>query len=493
MTPFFMGIDIGGTMTKAAVFDAGGRQFAVSEMDTPQRFPFQGWCERDMTTLWTTVSLCIRSVLQKAEIPAEAVAAIGCTGHGKGLYLWGKDDRPADFAVASTDHRADKLVHDWELDGTAVRAAEYSLQHVRGCQPAALLRWYKDNRPDVYRNIQWVFEAKDYVRFMLTGEAYAEYTDYSGTSLMNLRTRSFDPALLGLFGIEEMEAALPTLRTSYEVCGFITAQAAAATGLKAGTPVCGGMFDIDACAIAADVSEENRLCVISGTWSINEYISSSPVLNSQTTLNSLFCLPEYYLIEESSPTSVGNLDWLVRNIMGEAKSFFSQADRMVEALEPDQSEVVFLPFLYGSNSPNVPAAAFWGLTNSQERAHLLRALFEGVVFSHRVHVDRLRLLNPQLSAIWMTGGAVKSAVWTQMFADILGLPLEVVKAEEMGAKGAARAAAVGAGYYDDFRKAADGMVKITETIYPNESRKRVYEGKYQRYCKLSKVLEHMTD
>ena len=493
MNPFFMGIDIGGTMTKAAIFDADGRQLAVAAMDTPQRFPCQGWCERDMTTLWTTVAGCIRSVLQKADIPAEAVAAIGCSGHGKGLYLWGKDDRPADFAVASTDHRADNLVQNWAQDGTAARAADYSLQYVRGCQPAALLRWYKENRPEVYRNIQWVFEAKDYVRFMLTGEAYAEYTDYSGTSLVNLRTRTFDPALLELFGIGEMEAALPALRTSHEICGFVTAQAAQATGLKAGTPVCGGMFDIDACAIAADVSEENRLCVISGTWSINEFISSSPVLHSQTTLNSLFCLPEYYLIEESSPTSVGNLDWLVRNILGETKAFFPEADRMVEALEPDQSDVVFLPFLYGSNNPHVPTAAFWGLTNAQERAHVLRALFEGVVFSHRVHVDRLRLLNPQLSSIRMTGGAVKSAVWTQMFADILGLPLEVVKAEEMGAKGAAMAAAVGAGYYDTFRHAADGMVKITETIYPNESRKRIYEDKYHRYGKLLKALEYMKD
>ena len=486
---YFLGIDIGGTMTKAALFAADGRQVATCGADTPQQFPHAGWVERDMDLLWEIAASCVRGTIEKAQISAEEIAAVACTGHGKGLYLWGKDNKPAAPAIASTDHRAAEIARRWEKDGTAEKAAKRTLQMVRDCQPAALLRWFKEERPETYADIRWVFEAKDYLRFRLTGEAYAEYTDYSGTSLMDMHTRAFESDILKMFGIEEVMSCLPPLRRSHDVCGYVTAEASALTGLREGTPVCGGMFDIDACAIAADVSQPDILCVITGTWSINEYIAPAPATDSPTTLNSIFCLPEYYLIEESSPTSVGNLEWLVREVMGEDKTFFAKADQLVADLPPAECDVLFLPFLYGSNSPQVSNGAFYGLSSSQSRAHLLRALFEGAVFSHRMHIDRLRKLNPNLSVIRLSGGATNSAVWVQMFADVLGLPIEVVKAEEMGAKGAAMAAAVGTGMYANFHDAAEKMVKITDTVYPNANHSVIYEEKYQRYLALLHALE----
>ena len=212
---------------------------------------------------------------------------------------------------------------------TALRAREKTLQNVIECQPAPLLAWLKENEPEAYANIKWVFEAKDYIRFMLTGEACAEETDYSGTSLMNLLTRDFDEELLRLWGLEEIKDCLPPLRHSFENCGRITAKAARASGLIEGTPVCGGMFDIDACAIAMDVSSPQKLCAITGTWSINEYISSVPVPADSSTLNSLFCIPGYYLIEESSPTSAGNLEWVIDNFFKREKERAAAEGRSV--------------------------------------------------------------------------------------------------------------------------------------------------------------------
>ena len=249
------------------------------------------------------------------------------------------------------------------------------------------------------------------------------------------------------------------------------------------------MFDIDASAIAADVSRPELLCVITGTWSINEYISPAPALGSPTTLNSLFCLPEYYLVEESSPTSVGNLEWLVREVMGEEKGYFKKADELVETLQPQDSNVIFLPFLYGSNSPSVENAVFYGLNSSHTRAHLLRALFEGAVFSHKQHIDRLLALSDNLTRIRISGGMVNSTVWTQMFADAIGLPVDVIKAEEMGAKGAAMAAAVSVGAYSDFNEAAQSMVRVTQTILPDPEKHSIYEKKYQKYRSLLTALE----
>lgn len=489
MATYFLGVDNGGTMTKAALFDANGNEIAVTAEDTPLLTPEEHFCERDMGALWEATARVISKALETAGLTGADIAGIGCTGHGKGLYLWGKDNRPCCPAVASTDHRAAAYVRQWQQDGTAQKAMEKTLQNVLDCQPVSLLRWMKDNRRAVYDNIRWIFEAKDYIRFRLTGEAYAEVTDYSGTSLMNLHTKTFDPELLELFGIPEMVDALPEIRYSYDNCGTVTPEAAAATGLNPGTPVSGGMFDIDACAIAMDISREEQLCVITGTWSINEYISQTPVAPQGTTLNSLFCIPGYYLIEESSATSAGNLGWIAnrffegerRQAAQEGVSFYKRLDEMVAATQAADSGLLFFPFLYGTNS-SLRKSALMGMSLSTTKAEILRAVFEGVVFSHYQHIERLLQRRTPPKAIRFAGGAANSAVWLSLFADTIGIPLEVIQTKELGTLGAAMSAAVCAGLYADYPSAAAHMTRVKETIVPNAANTPVLREKYRAYC-----------
>lgn len=478
---YFIGIDTGGTRTKAAVFDERGRQMASSGLDTPLITDTEGGQERDMEALWSATARVIREAVRASGIDPGAISGVGCTGHGKGLYLWGRDGRPACHAFASTDRRAEGVVARWVEDGTADRAARLTLQPVSAGQPAALLAWLKENRPEVYGNIQWVFEAKDYLRFRLTGEARAEYTDYSGTSLMNLTSRAFDPELLSLFGIGEIGEALPPLCRSDEICGRVSGEASRATGIPEGTPVCGGMFDIDACAIAMGLVDGCDVCAIAGTWSINEYISPSPVLDSPTTRNSIYCIPKWYLIEESSPTSSGNLEW-VRKMLGGAD--YAEINREVAALKPQDSGVVFAPYLYGSNTEGCDCGMFFGLRNAHTRADLLRAVYEGVVYSHRIHIDALKAHRTAPRAIRLSGGAANSPVWAQMFADVLNCRVELVPVGEPGALGCAMAAAVAAGVYSGFETAAAAMVPPLTALEPEPEQAAIYEGKYRRYLRL---------
>ena len=314
---YYLGLDNGGTSTKAALFDTEGRQIGVEAAATDAITPAPGFVERDMDDMWQDNCRVIRALLEKTGINSRKIAGIGLCGHGKGLYLWGKDEQPVRRGILSADNRAWKYQMDWRTDGTEKAAFALSCQHVMACQPVALLAWLRDHEPGVLENIKWVFACKDYVRFRLTGEARAEVTDYSGSGLMNLHTKSFDPALLKLFGIEAIASALPPLCNSLEIAGRITAEAAQATGLAEGTPVIGGMFDIDACALAVNVTDEEHICMIAGTWSINEYIRREPVTDGRVLMNSLFCLPEYYLIEESSPTSAGNNEWFIQQLLPE--------------------------------------------------------------------------------------------------------------------------------------------------------------------------------
>lgn len=499
---YFLGLDNGGTTTKAALYDRDGREIGVSSMETKMLAPRPGFTERDMEEMWQANCAVIRRVLEETGVSPEDVAGVAPCGHGKGLYLWGKDGKPARNGIISTDNRAYAYPLRWKEDGTEDKVFALSCQHIMACQPPALLAWLKDNEPEVMGNIQWVFECKDYVRFRLTGEAKAERTDYSGANLMNLHTGEYDVELLKLFGLEELMDALPPLCEATGIAGYVTEEAAALCGLRPGTPVAGGMFDIDACALAVNVLDERHICMIAGTWSINEYPRRTPVLDGTVLMNSLFCLPGYYLIEESSPTSAGNNEWFVKTLLPELRaqmkaeghSIYEQMNAWAESIPPEEFVPIFLPYLMASNVHPNAKGCFLGLSASHTRAHLARSVYEGIVFCHRWHVEKLLATRPAPpECVRLAGGAAKSRVWTQMFADILGLPVETVDVNETGALGCAIAAATAVGAYENIDAAARAMCPVGARFEPDPAAHTHYERRYRLYKRAIECLDGLWD
>jgi len=294
--------------------------------------------------------------------------------------------------------------------------------------------------------------------------------------------------LLGLYGLEPVWGALPPLRRSSDPCGFITAEAAILTGLAEGTVVAGGMFDIDSCAIAMDITGEENIAVIAGTWSINEYISKTPVLNKTVMMNSLYCMDGYYLVEECSPTSAGNLQWFMEKFMPDLGSF-REFDELAERVAPDEQNLIFLPFIFGSNYNPQAKAALLGMDSHHTKAHIARAVLEGVCFCHKVHIEKLLQNREGTRAVRLAGGAAKSELWAQLFADILELPVELIDSGELGALGCAMAAAVAAGEYADFKDAAKTMVKIKRRMEPDPETFTAYRRKYELYKRLTGALD----
>ena len=356
--------------------------------------------------------------------------------------------------------------------------------------------------PEALEKSQWIFACKDYVRFRLTGEAYAERTDYSGCNLVNLHTGEYDPELLKLFGLSECMDKLPPLRYSTDICGHVTEEAAKKSGLKAGTPVAGGAFDIDACAVAVGVTDEEHLCMIAGTWSINEYIGKAPVTDGSVLMNSFFCLPGYYLIEECSPTSAGNNEWFMKNLLPELReeckkngtNIYEQMNQWVEEISPEEFCPVYLPFLMASNVHPNACGSFVGISNFHTRKHLLRSVYEGVTFCHRYHLEKLLSTRKEPpKSIRLAGGAARSSMWTQMFADVMKLPVESVQVNETGAFGCALIGAAACGDYKDVGEAADKMCRISEPVLPDPARSAVYDEKYRLYCKTIEALDGLWD
>lgn len=494
MGKYLIGLDNGGTSTKAAVFDLEGKEIATAGKSTRMITPKPGYTERDMEELFQANCECVKNALEKAGISGEEVLGISVCGHGKGLYPWGKDGKPAYNGIISTDNRAWKYPKKWYEEGVHKELHEQICQEFMACQQVSLLAWFKENHKDVYDNIEYVFSVKDYVRFRLTGEAYCEATDISGSGLMDVKNARFDKEMLEKLGIGEVYEKLAPIRYSYEQCGGICEEASKLTGLPIGTPVAAGMFDIDACAIASDITTPEELLTIAGTWSINEFISEKPIMDGNIAMNSLFAIPGYYLAEECSATSSGNLEWYLENCISrddipEGETLYGYVNKLVDEISPEESDVYYLPFLYGSNAHPLGKAAFVGLTTYHNRAHMLRAMYEGVVFSHRRHIDKLLASRQAPRAIRMAGGPVQSKVWVQMFADILGYPIETIDTKELGALGCAMAAAVAAGIYKDYTEAAKHMVRISELVYPDRNKTKIYQKKYEKYLLVSNALD----
>lgn len=483
MKKYLLGIDNGGTVSKAALFDVSGRQILKKSIQIPLITQKEGFTERDMGVIRKANFSIIREITDSCD---GEIIAVGLTGHGKGLYVLGDHNEIIYNGISSTDTRALSYELLWREDGTADRVYTKIAQKLLACQPAALLRWMKDNRRDIYDKIRWILSVKNYVRFCLTDTVNAEYTDISGTGLLNLRTGSYDDSLLDEYGIAEMKGKLPPVLASADVCGAVTEAAAAETGLKEGIAVTAGMFDIDACALAMGNILKDDMCVIAGTWSINEYISDRIIDDRSVAMNSIFCDPEFYLAEESSAASAGNLEWF-RAVLKDKS--YAEFDEMVKNTDAASCRVYYLPFLYASNENPFAKAALIGLNGSHTMAHMIRAIYEGVVFSHMTHLNNLLAGREKPPFIRLAGGAANSAVWAQMFADVIGIDIYVIAGTELGAKGAAMAAGIGAGIYRDYKDAAEKCVTVQTKFIPDPQKTEIYRKKYGAYKRIINVLD----
>ncbi len=496
MPRFLLGIDNGCTVSKAAVFTLDGKELAAAARKSETLTPHPDCFERDMEAMWRETADAIREVLDTSGVAAADVVCVAATGHGNGIYLVDEAGRPVRNAILSTDSRAKAYVARWLEAGVDDAVLPKTAQCLWPGQPNALLAWIRDNEPEVMKRAAWVLMAKDYTRFRLTGHIQAELTDMSGTSLMSVRDSAYDPSILEAFGIAEMQGLLPPLVQTADLCGEVSAAAAAATGLEAGTPVAGGLFDIDACALASGIVDESKMSLVSGTWGNNQYISKTPLIDKDLFMTSCYSMPGYYLMLEGSPTSASNLEWFVTSffeaerVAAEARgqSVYDLCNRLVEAVPPEDTDIVFLPFLYGSNAQPDAQACFIGLNGRHTRGHLLRAIYEGVVFAHRAHLDRLLHFRDAPETIQFTGGAARSEAWVQIFADCFQIPMEIPAGTELGALGAAIAASVAAGAHASYTEAVAAMAHTARVQQPNPALADTYAAKYERYQKAIEAL-----
>lgn len=490
MGNYILGLDAGNTVIKAILFDLSGGELALAARDGRSSMPKPGHVERDLDELWRNAVSVIGQCIDQAGIDASEIVAIGCAGHGNGLYALDRAGAPL-IGIQSLDTRAVGIVAEWAERNVGDRTYAHCLQRPWAAQTPTLLAWVKRFSPALFARIGTVFLCKDFIVNRLTGARSSDTSDMSGCGLLQMRDRCYEPDLLAAYGLGDCMDLLPPVLESADIAGHVSEEVAALTGLRAGTPVVAGLFDVVASAVGSGVTRTGAASVIAGTWSINQVITDEPIRDPSIFMLSTFDRQRYLAIE-SSATSAANLEWIVREFLehgGEAdKSPFELCSELVASVDPNSDIPVYHPFLYGSQQNGHARAGFYGIAGWHTRAHLLRALFEGVAFEHRRHVETLHKAGTDFDEVVLSGGGSRSSVWSQIFADVLRVPVTVARSRETGALGAAIAAGTGIGIFADYSAGAAAMTAAARHFAPNAAVADAYAARYRLYGEINQAM-----
>jgi xylulokinase len=486
---YFLGIDIGTGGTRALVIDESGKVISSSaEEHRPFASPHIGWAEQDPADWWRACGLATRKVLTQSGICSEQIACVGFSGQMHGAVLLdsqGQVVRPAlIWCDVRTQKQADEL--------TATIGAERLRQLT--CNPAlpnftlTKCLWVRENEPENWGRVRSLMLPKDYVRYRLTGERATDLADASGTLLLDVAHRRWSQEILDFVQMDS--ALLPALYESPEICGRVSEAGAAATGLLSGTPVVAGAGDQAAGAIGIGAVSPGAVSATIGTSGVVLAATNLPALDPAGRVHS-FChgLANRWLVMGVTQAAGLSLRWFRDQfgaINGHTDSY-EDLTRMAAKVPAGSDGLLWAPYLMGERTPYLDATArgmLVGLTASHTRAHVVRAILEGVAFSLRDTFTIFDQIDVPVKSIRLGGGGARSALWRQIQADVYGHAVETVAVEEGAAYGAAILAGVGAKVWSTVDAACAAVVRVAATTAPNVRDSRVMSRAYESYRRI---------
>jgi xylulokinase len=490
MRRLFLGIDVSTTGAKALLIDEKGAAVASATTPLTLQTPKPLWSEQDPREWWKGTSASIRRALATAGAKGDEVAAVGLTGQMHGLVLLDGARNVLRPAILWNDQRTGTECAEIEKRvGKAALIREAGNVALTGFTAPKIV-WVRNHEPEVYGKAKLVLLPKDYVRLRLTGRAAMDKADGSGTLLFELKARSWSKLVLDRLAIPA--EWLPPTFEGPEVTGQVTVEAAAETGLKAGTPVMAGGGDQSAGAVGAGAVRPGVVSLTLGTSGVVFATTDAPLVEPEGRLHA-FChaVPGKWHFMGVTLSAAGSLQWY-HDTLTPAESFDAIVGEAEQA--PAGSEgLVFLPYLSGERTPYPDPLArggFVGLTLRHRRAHLTRAVLEGVAFSMK---DCFALLQGAglgaVKEVRIAGGGAKGALWRKIVASALGLPMVTVSSTEGAAYGAALLGGVGAGAWPTVEAACDATIAVTGRDEPIAEWAQAYDALYPRYRELYPALK----
>jgi xylulokinase len=491
MSQYLLGIDVGTGGTRALVIDTDGRIAAsATEEHQPFATPQIGWAEQHPEDWWRATSLAVRKALAAAKLKPDQIACVGFSGQMHGAVLLdaaGKVVRPA---LIWCDVRTEKQCSDLNQRIGAERIIQLT------CNPAlpnftlTKLLWVREHEPENWGRVRSIMLPKDYVRFRLTGERAIDVADASGTLMLDVARRQWSGEILNATAIDR--ALLPSLHESPDVCAKVSTAGADATGLASGTPVVAGAGDQAAGATGMGIVQPGSVSATIGTSGVVFAATDRPALDPKGRLHT-FChaVPGRWHVMGVTQAAGLSLRWFRDQFLAASgQNGIDPYDTLTAAaatIPAGSDGLLWTPYLMGERTPHLDGAAraaLVGLTASHTRAHVVRAILEGVAFSLKDTFSIFEEMNVPVKSIRLGGGGARSPLWRQIQADVYGHEVEIVEAEEGAAYGAAILAGVGAGVWPTVDAACQSVVRVRDRIQVNERDAAVLARSYESYKKV---------
>ena len=491
-----LGIDVGTGGTRAVIMDECGR-IAGSATENHEAFasPKIGWAEQHPEDWWRAAKIAIRKALEIAKLRGQQISCVGFSGQMHGAVMLDDSDQVVREALIWCDVRTEKQCK--ELNDRI--GTEKLIQLT--CNPPlpnftlTKLMWTRENEPKNWARVRSVMLPKDYVRLKLTGERATDLADASGTLMLDVARRKWSAEVLQTVGMDPV--LLPSLYESPEVCGKVSAHASEATGLNAGTPVVAGAGDQAAGAVGMGIAMPGAVSATIGTSGVVFAATDHPGKDPKGRLHS-FChaIPNRWHVMGVTQAAGLSLQWF-RNCFGT-----DSMEHDVDSYEQLTAEaatgaagadgLLWAPYLMGERTPHLDPnarAMLVGLTASHTRAHVVRAILEGVAFSLRDTFTIFAEMNVPVNSIRLGGGGATSPLWRQIQADVYGREVEIVEAEEGAAFGAAILGGVGAKIWPSVDAACASVVRVVNRVRPNEANAAVMDASYEKYGRMYPAMK----
>ncbi|MFO7533202.1 MAG: FGGY-family carbohydrate kinase [Candidatus Limnocylindrales bacterium] len=474
-----LGIDIGTTATKAILLDSDVGLVAEAQRPVTLHADHPGWAEEDVDEWWSNVAALTRELTRE-----RAPAAVGISGMVPCVVLLDARGRPLRRSIQQNDARATAEIDELrqELAGASILRRTGSPITQQSVAPT--VRWLARHEPEALAAATTLHGSYDAMVSRLTGARSVELNWAVESGLFDLETDAWAEDVLEAAGLDV--SLLPPVRRPADIVGEVSAAAAAETGLRVGTPVIAGSADHVASAFAAGLVREGDLLVKLGGAGDILAVTSTPVTDERLYLD-IHLSPGLYLPNGCMASSGSFIRWFQRELAGGAS--LATLDAEAEASGPGAGGIVALPYMLGEKTPiNDPAArgAFIGMSLSHRRGDLFRAVLESIAFGFRHHLDVLAELGLTPSRVRVTNGGASSRLWTQVTADVIGLPLEKLRSHPGSALGVAFAAGMAVGAFTSWSD-IERFVEPGEMVEPRDH--EAYAEAYARYRALYPALQ----
>ena len=490
---YVLGIDVGTSGTRAVL---SGRRGEIVGSATCEHVPFAspkiGWAEQDPQDWHRATGSAVRQVISAVGIDSSDVSAVGLAGQMHGAVLLDENNEVLRPALIWCDQRTQAQC-DW-LNSKVGASKIIELT----CNPALTnftltkLLWVRDNEPELWKRFRRVLLPKDYVRFKLTGEHAVDVADASGTLMLDVAHRRWSEDMM--CAAEIPMSCLPKLYESPEICGQISEAGASHTGLKAGTPVVAGAGDQASGAVGMGIVRAGAVSATIGTSGVVFAATDSPAMDRQGRVHT-FChaVPGRWHVMGVTQAAGLSFRWF-RDLLRAASSDFSYDDLTREAatVPPGADGVLWAPYLMGERTPHLDPNArgtLTGLAASHTRAHVVRAILEGVAFSLKDTFSLFEEMRVPARTVRLGGGGARSPLWRQIQADVYGHEVEILAAEEGAAYGAALLAGVGAKFWPSVDEACDVVVKVQQRVRPDPKAVKALTVHYKNFQQLYPALK----